>query len=115
MLYCVFNPNLALIINCNRTTLEMRGLSLKIISGDSGQSENVQTHTYKHTIPYMKFKLKLLHIKCHVLEFTKDEAQNMFQRITQSFVEAFISHGKHTPFTLEESGPPQTTYTCVSL
>jgi hypothetical protein len=31
----------------------------------------------------MKFKIKLLHIKCHVLEFTK--------------AEAFISHGKaHT-------------------
>jgi hypothetical protein len=38
----------------------MRDLSSKIISGDSQQSENAQTHTYKHTTPYMKFKLKLL-------------------------------------------------------
>jgi hypothetical protein len=28
----------------------------------------------------MKFKLKLLQIKCHVLEFIKDEAQKMLQR-----------------------------------
>jgi hypothetical protein len=65
---------------CDRTTSEIRGLSPKIISGDSRQSENAQTHTYKHTIPYMKFKLKLLQIKCHVLEFTKDEAQKILQR-----------------------------------
>jgi hypothetical protein len=48
---------------CDRTTSEMRGLSPKIISGDSRRSENVQTHTNKHTIPNMKFKLKLLQIK----------------------------------------------------
>jgi hypothetical protein len=35
----------------------------------------IHKHTHKHTIPYMKFKLKLLQIKCHILEFTKDEAQ----------------------------------------
>jgi hypothetical protein len=59
---------------CNRTTSKMRGLSPKIISGDSRRSENAQTHTNKHTIPNMKFKLKLLQIKCHVLGFTKDKA-----------------------------------------
>jgi hypothetical protein len=59
----------------------MRGLSPKIISGDSRQNENAQTHTYKHAIPYMKFKLKLLQIKYHVLEFTKDEAQRMLHKI----------------------------------
>jgi hypothetical protein len=79
-------------------------LSPKIISGDSQRSENAQTHTYKHTIPYMKFKLKLLQIKCHVLEFIKDEAQKMLQKIIQSFAEAFVSHDKHTLFALEESG-----------
>jgi hypothetical protein len=62
----------------------------------------------------MKFKLKLLYIKCHVLEFTKDEAKRLLQRMTQSFVEAFISHCKYAPFTLEESVPHQTTYTCES-
>jgi hypothetical protein len=63
----------------------------------------------------MKFKLKLLQIKCHVLEFTQDKAQNVLQRIIRVFfVEAFISHDRHTLFTLEESGPPQTTYTCGS-
>jgi hypothetical protein len=50
----------------------MRGLSPKIISEDSRRSENAQTHTNTHTIPNMKFKLKLLQIKCHVLGFTKD-------------------------------------------
>jgi hypothetical protein len=38
----------------------------------------------------------------------------MLQKIDQSFVEAFISHGKHTLFSLEESEPPQMTYTCES-
>jgi hypothetical protein len=93
----------------DRTTSQMRGLSPKIISGDSQQSENAQTHTYKHTIPYMKFKLKLLHIKCHVLEFTKDAS-----KIIRVFAEVFISHDRHTLFALEESGPPQMTYTCES-
>jgi hypothetical protein len=52
----------------------------------------------------MKFKWKLLWIKCHVLEFIKDEAQKMLQKIIQSFAEAFVSHDKHTLFALEESG-----------
>jgi hypothetical protein len=60
----------------------------------------------------MKFKFKLLHIKCYVLEFTKDEAQKIASK--ESFAKAFISHGKHTLFVLEESGPPRTTYTCES-
>ncbi len=62
----------------------------------------------------MKFKLKLLQIKCHVLEFTKDEAQKMLQKIDQCFAEAFIFQGKHTRFALEESGPLQLTYTYES-
>jgi hypothetical protein len=62
----------------------------------------------------MKFKLKLLQIKCHVLEFTKDEAQKMLQRIIRVFVESFISHDRHTLFALEESGPPHMTYACES-
>jgi hypothetical protein len=54
----------------------------------------------------MKFKLKLLQIKCYVLEFTKDEAQKMLQKIIRVYAKAFISHNRHTLFTLEESGPP---------
>jgi hypothetical protein len=42
-------------------------------------------NTYKHTIPYMKFKLELLHIKCHVLEFTKDEAQKIASKDKSEF------------------------------
>jgi hypothetical protein len=62
----------------------------------------------------MKFKLKLLQIKCHVLGFTKDKTQNVLQKIIRVFTEAFVSHDKHTLFALEESEPPQTTYTCES-
>jgi hypothetical protein len=100
--------------NCDRTISEMRGLSPKIISGDSRQSENAQTHTHKHTVPNMKFKLKLLQIKCHVLGFTKDIAQNVLQKIIRVFAEAFVSHDRHTLLALEESELPQTTYTCES-
>jgi hypothetical protein len=99
------------LVSCDRTTSEMRGLSPKIISGDSRRNENAQTHTHKHTIPNMKFKLKLLQIKCHVLGFTKDIAQNELQKIIRVFAEAFVSHDRHTLFALEESEPPQTTYT----
>jgi hypothetical protein len=94
-----FDPEFARDL-CDRTTSEMRGLSPKIISGDSRQSENAQIHTNKHTIPDMKFKLKLLQIKCHVLGFTKDKDQNMLQKIIRVFAEAFVSHDRHTLFTL---------------
>jgi hypothetical protein len=100
--------------HCDRTTSEMRGLSPKIISGDSRRSENAQTHTNTHTIPNMKFKLKLLQIKCHVLGFTKDKAQNVLQKIIRVFAEAFVSHDRHTLYALKESEPPRTTYTCES-
>jgi hypothetical protein len=62
----------------------------------------------------MKFQLKLLYIKCHILEFTKDETKRSLQRITQSFAEVIISHGKHTLFALEESVPHRTSYNCDS-
>jgi hypothetical protein len=100
--------------HCDRTTSEMRGLSPKIILGDSRRSENAQTHTHKHMVQNMKFKLKLLQIKCHVLEFTKDKAQIVLEKIIRIFAEAFVSHDRHTLFALEESGPPRTTYTCES-
>jgi hypothetical protein len=38
----------------------------------------------------------------------------MLQRIFRVFVEAFVSHDRHMLFALEESEPPQTTYTCES-
>jgi hypothetical protein len=57
----------------------------------------------------MKFKLK-----CHVLGFTKDKAQNVLQKIIRVFVEAFVSHNMHTLFALEESEPPRMIYTCES-
>jgi hypothetical protein len=54
----------------------------------------------------MKFKLKLLQIKCHVLGFTQDKSQKVLEKIIRVFAEAFISHDRHTLFALEESGPP---------
>jgi hypothetical protein len=101
-------------LHCDRTTSEMRGLSPKIILGDSRRNENAQTHTNKHTVPNKKFKLKLLQIKCHALGFTKDKTQNVLQKIIRVFTEAFVSHDRHTLFVLEESEPPQTSYTCES-
>jgi hypothetical protein len=62
----------------------------------------------------MKFKIKLLQIKCHVLEFTKVEAPRDASKENQSFAGAFISYDRHTTFTLEESGPPWMTYTYES-
>jgi hypothetical protein len=76
--------------------------------------ECANTHTHKHTVPDMKFKLKLLQIKYHVLGCTKDKAQNVLQKIIRVFAEAFVSHDRHTFFALEESGPPRTTYTYES-
>jgi hypothetical protein len=76
--------------------------------------ECTNTHTHKHTVPNMKFKLKLLQIKCHVLGFIKDIAQNVLQKIIRVFAEAFVSHDRRTLFALEESEPPQMTYTCES-
>jgi hypothetical protein len=93
----------------------MRALSAKIILGDSQQRENLYTEHKRHTIPYMKFKLKLLHIKCNLLEFTKDEAQMFASKDNSEFCGSGLSLTvKHTLFTLEESGPPQMTYTCES-
>jgi hypothetical protein len=71
-------------------------------------------HTHKHIVPNMKYNLKLLQIKCHVLVFTTDKAQKVLQRIIRVFVKAFVSHDRHTLFALEESGPPRMTYTCES-
>jgi hypothetical protein len=62
----------------------------------------------------MKFKLKLLQIRCHVLGFPKDKTQNVLQKIIRVFAEAFVSHDRHTLFALEESGPPRMTYTYES-
>jgi hypothetical protein len=74
----------------------------------------MRKHTHKHIVPNMKFNLKLLQIKCHVLGFTTDKAQKVLQRIIRVFVKVFVSHDRHTLFALEESEPPRTTYTCES-
>jgi hypothetical protein len=38
----------------------------------------------------------------------------MLQKIIRVFAEAFVSHDRHTLFTLEVSGHPQMTYTYES-
>jgi hypothetical protein len=81
---CAFN----LTDDCDRTTSEMRGLSPKIISGDSRRSENAQTHTNKHTILNMNFKLKLLQIKCHVLGSYNRQSPKCASNDNQSFCES---------------------------
>jgi hypothetical protein len=61
----------------------------------------------------MKFRLKLLHIECHLLEFTKDEAQKIASKDISEFCGSGLTLTvKHTFFTLEESEPPQMNYTC---
>jgi hypothetical protein len=73
------------------------------------------TNTIHISIQYhIKFKLKLLQIKCHILEFTKGEALKDASKDNQSFVKAFISRDKHTLFALEERGSPRMTYTYKS-
>jgi hypothetical protein len=74
----------------------------------------MRKYTHNHIVPNMKFKLKLLQIKCHVLRFTKDKAQKVLQRIIRVFAKAFISRDRHTLFVLEESEPPRMTYTYES-
>jgi hypothetical protein len=71
--------------SCDRTTSEMRGLSPKIISGDSRRIENAQTQTNKHTIPNMKFKLNLLQIKCHILGSYNRQSPKYASKDDQSF------------------------------
>jgi hypothetical protein len=74
----------------------------------------MRKHTHKHTIPNMKFNLKLLQIKCHILVFIIDKAQKILQKIIRVFAKVFVSHDRHTLFILEESEPYRTTYTCES-
>jgi hypothetical protein len=84
------------------------------IGGFSTKQECTNTHTHKQTVPNMKFNLKLLQIKCHVLGFTTDKSQKVLQSIIRVFAEAFVSHDRHMLFAVEESEPPRMTYTCKS-
>jgi hypothetical protein len=43
------------------------------------------TNTHINIQYHIKFKLKLLQIKCHVLEFTKGEASNDVSKDNQTF------------------------------
>jgi hypothetical protein len=67
----------------------------------------MQYHRYE-------IQVKLLHISVMYYSLQKMKHKRLFQRITQSFVEAFISHDKHTLFALEESEPHRRTYTYES-
>jgi hypothetical protein len=50
------------------------------IGGFLTKREHINT-THISIQYHIKFKLKLLQIKCHVLEFTKDKTQKMLQKI----------------------------------
>ncbi len=70
---------------CDRITSEMRGLSPKIISGDSRRSENTQMQYISiqyHDIQVIK---KLLHIKCHVLGSYNRQSPKCASKDGQSF------------------------------
>jgi uncharacterized lipoprotein YehR (DUF1307 family) len=101
-------------LGCDRTPLKKQGfVSQDPTGGFSTKRECANTHIniQYHDIQVIK---QLLHMKCHVLRFTKGEAQKMLQHIYQSFCGSDVSHDKHTLFALEESGPPRMTYTCES-
>jgi hypothetical protein len=85
LVYCDNVCVVYLVSNCDRTTSEMRGLSPKIILGDSRRSDNAQTHTNKHTRLNMKFKLKLLQIKCYVLGSYNRQSPKCASKDNQSF------------------------------
>jgi hypothetical protein len=100
--------------NSDRTLLKKQGfVSQDPIGGFSIKQECANTHI---GIQYYDLQVikQLLHIKCHVLRFIKDEAQKMLQQIYQSFYGSDVSHDKHTLFALEESGTPRSTYTYES-
>jgi hypothetical protein len=81
----VFNPNLAIITNCDRTTSRLRGLSPKIISRDSRRSKNVPTQ-HINIQYHIKFKIKLLQFECHVFRVQETEAQKIASKDNTMFL-----------------------------
>jgi hypothetical protein len=82
--------------NYDRPPLKKWGfVSQDPTGGFSTKRECTNTHIniQYHDIQVIK---QLLHIKCHVLWFTKDEAQKMVQYIYKSFCGSNVSHDKYT-------------------
>jgi uncharacterized lipoprotein YehR (DUF1307 family) len=71
----------------DRTPLKKQGFVSQDPNGGFSMKQECK-NTYI-SIQYYDIQVikSLLHIKCHVLEFTKDEAQKILQQIYQSFVE----------------------------
>jgi hypothetical protein len=63
------------------------------------------SHKAYNTID-MKFKWSYYILVTCIRVYKRWNSKRLLQRITQSFVETFISHDKHTLFALEESVPP---------
>jgi hypothetical protein len=82
-----------------RTTLEWWVFLLRLYWRILNEAR-IHKHTHKYTVTNIKFTLKLLQIKCHILWFIKDKAQNVLQMVIRVFAEAFVSHDRHTLFTL---------------
>jgi hypothetical protein len=81
----VFNPDLALILTVTESPSKVGVCLSRSYRGILDETRIRKRNTYKHTTPYMKFKLELLHIKCHVLEFTKDEAKKIISKDKSKF------------------------------
>jgi hypothetical protein len=80
MLSCVFYPDLALMPTVTKPPKKQGFVSQDSTGGFSMKRECLNTHIIiqYHDIQAIN---QLLHIKCHVLQFTKDEAQKMLQEI----------------------------------
>jgi hypothetical protein len=104
MLSCVFNPNLALITNCDRTP--KWGVRLpRSYQGilDEARMRKHNTWVYNTVI----FKLKVvITVWVPCIRFTKDEAKRVLQRIEQSFGKAIhLSRQAHTLHPRREWAP----------
>jgi hypothetical protein len=70
---------------CDRTTSRMRGLSPKIISGDSRRSENTQTQHIEAYNTIYEVQVKVITYLVPCIKFTKDEAQKIASRDISKF------------------------------
>jgi hypothetical protein len=64
----------------DRTTLEMRGLSPKIISEDPQQSENTQTQHISTQYHDIKVEVKVIIVLVPCIRFTQVEAKERFKK-----------------------------------
>jgi hypothetical protein len=66
----------------DKTTSEMRGCLPRSYRWILDEARMCKHNTYKHTIPYMKFKFKLLHISLMYYNLKDVEPKRCFKGIT---------------------------------